>query len=143
MADPLSIAASIAGLAAAAGKIYSVLSAFVSDVADAPNSAQRALHVVDGVAVTLSMVQSLIGDISSLPSHRKAMIRLDHIIVTLSNCVLTLSELEAVVCKLDDVRSSYRQRLRWVQNQQKVDGLLQHLEAQKTSLMLMVTVLQW
>jgi hypothetical protein len=98
MADPLSIAASVAGLLTTAGKICSVLSDLVGAVSDAPQSARAALGAVEEVRSALEMVQGLLDTVSGLPSKRKMLVRLDYIRLTFANCVLTLSELESLVC---------------------------------------------
>jgi len=142
MADPLSIAASVVGLAAAAGKIYSALSGFVSSAADAPQSALSALNTVREMRLALEMVQELINTISTLPSNRKMMVRLEHIVITISNSVLTMSELESLVCPCMD-GSGLRSRFKWAKIEQRVLRLLPRLESQKASLSLMVSVLVW
>ncbi|KAK4103378.1 hypothetical protein N658DRAFT_505735 [Parathielavia hyrcaniae] len=96
MADPLSIAASVVGLLTTAGRICSVLSNFIGAAADAPKSAQDALSAVDEVRSVLAMVEGLLATISNLSSRRKMLVRLDHIRITFTNCVLTLSELESL-----------------------------------------------
>jgi cell division control protein 24 len=141
MADPLSIAASVAGLLTTAGKICSVLSGFVGAVADAPHSARAALGAVEEVRVALEAVRGLIDTVSGLPSRRRRLVRLDYIRITFANCVLTLSELEALVCA--EGGSGPMHRLRWAWGEKKALRLLPRLESQKASLSLMVTVLLW
>ncbi|RSL61344.1 hypothetical protein CEP53_005147 [Fusarium sp. AF-6] len=138
MADPLSIAASVVGLVAAAGKVYGVLSNFVSTAADAPSSAASVLLTVEQMKMTLSSVQSLIDSIESLDPSRKALIQLDHLSIVITHSVLTISELESLVCPKDGLMH----RLRWAWSEKKVMGLLPRLESQKSSLSLMVAVLQ-
>ncbi|RSL42666.1 hypothetical protein CEP54_015397 [Fusarium duplospermum] len=138
MADPLSIAASVVGLVAAAGKVYGVLSNFVSTAADAPSSAASVLVTVEQMKMTLSSVQSLIDSIESLDPSRKALIQLDHLSIIITHSVLTISELESLVCPKDGLMN----RLRWAWSEKKVMGLLPRLESQKSSLSLMVAVLQ-
>lgn len=142
MADPLSIAAAVVGLLATAGKVCSVLSAFVSDVVDAPQTARDTLATVEEVRLALEMVKGLVDTVSTLPSRRRVLVRLDHIAITLSNCVLTLSELESLMCCFKD-NILIRLRWFWLWSEKKVLRLLSRLEAQKTSLSLMVTVLMW
>jgi hypothetical protein len=56
MADPLSIAASVAGLLATAGKICSALTTFVLGCVDAPQSARDTLATVEEVRLALEIV---------------------------------------------------------------------------------------
>jgi len=147
MADPLSIAASVVGLVAAASKICSALSGFVSSAVDAPQSAQHVLTVVSDTRLALEMVQELIDAIAVLPGHRKMLVRLDHLAVTFSNCVLTISELESLVSLSLSVDGGggggKLRRFKWIRNEQKVLRLLPRLESQKASLSLMISVLRW
>ena len=138
MADPLSIVATVAGLLGTATNIYSVLSDFISSAVDAPNSARFMLAAVEEMKSALESVKQLIDTASSLPSKRKAMIQLDHLTITFSHCILTLSELESLVCFKD----GFMHRLKWAWEEKKVLRLLSYLESQKASLLLMVTVLQ-
>ncbi|KAK4444564.1 P-loop containing nucleoside triphosphate hydrolase protein [Podospora aff. communis PSN243] len=139
MADPLSIAASVAGLLATSGKICSALSTFISGVVDAPQSARDVLTTVEEMRAALEMVQGLIDALSTLPSQRRVLLRLDLITITFSSCVLTMSELESMVssCFKDGVMH----RLRWAWAEKKILKLLPRLESQKASLSLMVTTL--
>lgn len=139
MADPLSIAASVVGLLGAAGKICAALSSFVGSAIDAPASARTTLAAVEELRLSLQMVRQLVDTISGLPARRRQLVRLDHIAITFSNCILTLSELESLVCFKDGVMH----RLKWAWSEKKVLVLLPRLESQKSSLSLMVTVLHW
>jgi len=128
MADPLSIAASVVGLVATAGKICAALTGLVSTVVDAPQSARDILVAVSEMRPVLEMVQELVDSISALPSNRKMLVRLDHVAITFSNCILTLSEIESLVPLNPD--DGVLRRLKWsrLRNEQKVSRLLPRLE---------------
>ncbi|CAH0000061.1 unnamed protein product, partial [Clonostachys byssicola] len=138
MADPLSIAASIIGIAAAAAKVAGFLSAFISSTADAPISAASALASVEEMKITLSAIQPLMDSLHAVPSSRKGLIQLDHLSVIITHSVLTISELESIVCYEDGLMH----RIRWAWNEKRVLGLLPRLDSQKCSLALMVSILQ-
>ncbi|KAK0612145.1 hypothetical protein B0T14DRAFT_341604 [Immersiella caudata] len=137
MADPLSIAASIVGLLATSGKICSVLSSFISGVIDAPQSARDVLAAVEEMRGVLEIVQGLLETLSTLPSRRKSLVRFDLVTITFSGCILTLSELESIVC----FKNGLMRRFRWVWEEKRIMRLLPRLESQKASLSLMVTTL--
>lgn len=137
MADPLSIAASIAGLLAAAGKVYTVVSAFIDSTANAPQSAADTLAAVGEFKLALSSVQSMMNILDDLSASRKVMISLENIAIIMTSAVLTLSKLESLVCQID----GFRGRLRWVWKEKRVLNLLPRLESQKSSLTLIVGVL--
>ncbi|KAI0378798.1 hypothetical protein F5Y04DRAFT_261059 [Hypomontagnella monticulosa] len=142
MADPLSIAASIVGLIATAGKIYTVVSDTASSVSDAPRSIRSMAALINDIKATLIALQHLLDTLNSLPSRRKELIRLDHVTVCFSECVLTLSELESIVCRPQIREGGFRSRLRWTSSEKRVARILPQLESQKTCLSLMLTILQ-
>ncbi|KAF5508247.1 Cell division control protein 42 [Colletotrichum fructicola] len=104
MADPLSIAASIAGLLAAAGKVYTVVSGFIDSTANAPQSAAATLEAVGEIKLALSSVQSMIDSLHHLSASRKGLIQLEHLAIIITNAVFTLSKLESLVCQKDGFR---------------------------------------
>ncbi|KAK4446684.1 P-loop containing nucleoside triphosphate hydrolase protein [Podospora aff. communis PSN243] len=143
MADPLSITAGVVGLLATSTKIIKTLSDVCSSVSDAPESARSVLVAVETTKLSLSSIKDLFDTIATLPPERKALIRLDHIAVTCSQCVLTLSELEELVCRqfLKNGGSLF-DRLRWSWGEKRVLSLLPRLESQKNCIALMISVLQ-
>ncbi|KAF3811892.1 hypothetical protein GCG54_00003641 [Colletotrichum gloeosporioides] len=112
MADPLSIAASIAGLLAAAGKVYTVVSGFIDSTANAPQSAAATLEAVGEIKLALSSVQSMIDSLHHLSASRKGLIQLEHLAIIITNAVFTLSKLESLVCQKDGFRHSNAEALR-------------------------------
>ncbi|OHE94964.1 hypothetical protein CORC01_09758 [Colletotrichum orchidophilum] len=138
MADPLSIAGSVGGLLAIAVKVCNTTASFVSSTIDAPESAMQMFQLVDEMRMTLFSVDKKIGSLSTLPSSRKNMIQLDHLSIVITHSVLTLSKLESIICQQDGLRS----RIRWaLWHEKKVISLLPRLESQKSTLALMMTVL--
>ncbi|KAK3367613.1 hypothetical protein B0H63DRAFT_535632 [Podospora didyma] len=138
MLDPLSITASVLGLLATSYKICSSLSALIQGFKDAPESARAVLRAVQETRSALQAIKVLFDKISTLPPERKALIHLDHIAVTFSNCILTQSELESLVCSVNWTRRKFRSSF----VEKKLLRLLPRLESQKTSLSLMVALLQ-
>jgi len=144
MADPLSIAAGVIGLLATSTKIVKTLSDVCASISDAPESARSVLVAVETTKLSLNSIKDLFDTIATLPPERKALIRLDHIAVTCSQCVLTLSELEELVCKqLLKNGGSLFDRIRWSWGEKRVLSLLPRLESQKNCIALMISVLQW
>jgi hypothetical protein len=140
MADPLSIAAGVVGLLATAGKVCSLLSAFISSVADAPQLAHTALLKVNELSCTFDMVGILILKLDAVPSHRRDMIRLDHLVLVFTQCVLTLSKVESL---LKRVMGSPLNRIRWNLAEKKIQHSVDILEKHQASMVLMLNVLQW
>jgi hypothetical protein len=140
MADPLSIAAGVVGLLATAGKVCVLLSGFISSVSDAPQLAHAALLRVNELSFTLEMVSSLLQRLDAVPAGRRDMVRLDHLVLVFTQCVLTLSEVESL---LKRVTGSSFNRLRWNLAEKKVGRSIEILEKHQSTIVLMLNVLQW
>ncbi|KAK1701611.1 hypothetical protein BDP67DRAFT_572627 [Colletotrichum lupini] len=138
MADPLSIAGSVAGLLATAVKVYNTTYNFVSSAIDAPESAMQMFQLIEETMMTLSSVHKLLRSLDSFSSSRKNMIQLDHLSIVITHSVLTLSKLESIVCRQDGLRSQMRWAL-W--HEKKILALLPRLESQKSTLAVMITIL--
>jgi len=95
MAEALAIAASVAGLLTIASQIYTTVRGLASSIANAPQSAIATLKTVVDMKLALALLKDLIDEIADLPPERKAMIPLNHIAITFSHCMATLSELES------------------------------------------------
>ncbi|KXH48459.1 hypothetical protein CSIM01_04838 [Colletotrichum simmondsii] len=63
---------------------------------------------------------------------------LDHLSIVITHSVLTLSKLESIVCQQDGLRSQMRWAL-W--HEKKILALLPRLESQKSTLAVMITIL--
>jgi len=144
--DPLSISASVAGLLALSGSIYSILARFTSSINDAPRSAHSAMVAVEGMRIALSSVEELIRTINAVPQRRKVLIQLDHLIITLTQSMITFSELEAQVSPFiadSAAEPSTWDRLKFAWQEERILISIQRLESHKSSIMLMLSILQW
>ena len=143
----MSIAASVTALIAAARGIYRTLAAFTASVTEAPAVVYDTLVGILQVRSALVEIERLVSDIENLPPARRAMIRLGHIAVTFSETVLVLTQLEAVVMGVDGrglrPGDPVIKKLWWVlsDRERKLAKILPRLEAQKSCLMLMISVL--
>jgi len=90
MADPLSIAASVAGLLSIAVKISTVVSGFVSSANDAPDSAPAALSAMQQMILTLLPVRQLMHQLFQMPKERKEIIPLWHLVVIFRESILSI-----------------------------------------------------
>ena len=97
MTDPLSVAAGVVGLLATAAKVSGRLSGFISSMAEAPELAQLALAQVNELSFTLDIFEALLQTLDTIPGGRRDMIRLDHLVLVFTHCVLTLSEVESLL----------------------------------------------
>ncbi|ERF70141.1 hypothetical protein EPUS_00328 [Endocarpon pusillum Z07020] len=144
--DPLSISASIAGLLCAGAKIIEVLTQ-ISQLTGAPPLCKAALTEVCDTAATLRLMQNFINSDLSVPTEGRQHVALEHLTVSLAGCVSTKDELETVC---DDLGLVYSKsgitgvfdHLRWIRQEEKIKALIQRLQNHKSSLNLILTIVQ-
>jgi hypothetical protein len=140
----LSVSASVAGLLGAGAKITSILSTVVSNARDAPKLAQNLLLEMAGITAALGSLQSYVCGRSQASAERGALILLEHVLTTLTGCVTTYSDLQPII---DDLNTSPDMgtfdKLKWARQESSIAVIVQRLQNHKSSLTLMLTVLQW
>jgi hypothetical protein len=142
--DPLSVIASVVGLLTAAKTVTSILSTIKSSISDTPHLIDSILSEVKEVEISLSAVHRFLLDIRKAPTQRRAMIQLDHLVATLTESVLTFSELEALVKPFaTGPKTSILERIKWAWKEDAVSGIVQRLERHKSSFSLMLNIAQW
>jgi hypothetical protein len=142
--DPLSVMASVVGLLTAAAKVSSILSAIKLSVKDAPQLVNHVLSEVKEVEISLSAIHKFLQGVASAPRQRIALIQLDQLIATLTEAVLTFSELEALVTPLAmQSKVPTMERVKWALKEETVSSVMQRLQRHKSSLSLMLNIVQW
>ncbi|KAL5326426.1 hypothetical protein ACEPPN_004111 [Leptodophora sp. 'Broadleaf-Isolate-01'] len=125
--DPLSVTASVVGLLAAAGKVAMVLS-------------KVRVTELGGI---FSTVQKLLSAISSTPRRPIAMIQVEQLIATLTEAVLTLSELDALVTPLGACSSlPLLEHLKFAWKKDVITNIMLRLDRHKSSLSVMLNIIQ-
>jgi cell division control protein 24 len=143
MGDPLSVAASIAGLLSLAGQLYSVLDQVITGFRDAPSLARTVHAEVSMWRGTLVSLQQLLSG-PAFSVSRASLIPADHIIVCFTDAVLLFSELESVILPLTDARvASPTSRARWARQRSRLLTLITRLQWHKSTLVLQLAILQW
>lgn len=142
--DPLSVTAGVLGILMAAGKVSSALNGFIKNTKNAPKRAQEILGDVNAFSGILSQLQAyLFGRANSSPS-RASMILIEQVIVTLTECVTTFSELEDALGTADSgSEMTILNRARWAMKEKDIIEIHRKLQNNKSSLTLMLTILQW
>jgi hypothetical protein len=142
--DPLSVAASIAGLLAISGKLSSILSTIAKGVRDAPGAVFSALSEVKTTNAAIAALQELILKITSISMNRRALIGLEPLLVTLSETVLKFEELDALMAPFaDPSQVSWWIQWKWFRYERKVARVVERLQSHKNSIQLMLNILQW
>ena len=139
--DPLSIAASVVGLLGATVKVSSVLNTFVRGLKNVPNVAHGVLQEVSDISTCLAQLQTYLMGTNVGSRSRTALLMVEQVVVILTSCVMTFSELEETVESLNDDRWS--KRIIWLLREPKFEKLGQRLNSSKSSLNLMLTILTW
>lgn len=142
--DPLSVMASVVGLLAAAGQVSSILSKVKSSIQDVPRSMEHVISEVKTFETSLSAIQIFIHELSLAQRQRIAMIQVDQLLATLTEAVLTFSELEALVRPFEmDSGKVMKERIRWYWKEDDIFRIMTRLERYKSSFTLMLNIVQW
>ena len=142
--DPLSVAASVVGLLAAGGKVTSLLFAIITSCKDSPELARSIMWEVADISAALGHLQDFVGGRTAATSERGSLILLDQLLTTLTGCVTTYSDLQSMLVRLnisEDMGTF--DRIQWVRQEGKLNSLVQRLQNHKSSLTLMLTIIQW
>lgn len=141
--DPLSVTASVIALLGAGGKIISLLSQ-VAAIADAPALAIVTLAEMTDISTALRHIQDFVDGAVQVPVERQQHILLEHLVATLTGCLITYSELDAITDSLDIGSSSMSvfDRVKWTLKEASINTLVQRLQNHKSSLNLMLSILQ-
>ncbi|KAI0543207.1 P-loop containing nucleoside triphosphate hydrolase protein [Xylaria digitata] len=143
MADPLSIAASVAGLIALSGSIYKVIGDFVEQAANPPQSAHALLLEVSEMRMVLKSLSDLIDNFLVYPPKRRALVQLDHLIICLTQTVLSFSELEKFVNPwVTRPQRSLWQRWKFNSQGERITRFNSKLQQNKISISLVLSILQ-
>ena len=154
MGDPLSIAASIAGLITISAQIVGIAKELFDKVKDAPETMMRVREEVESMQPIFCQVHLLLhGSSPGLNRGNLTMISIHSLMTTLTGCVIVYTRLEKKVnevCGFDDPTSSWRRvgvivdRVKWgLWRHEEVMVIIEDLQRQKLSLNLMLTILSW
>jgi hypothetical protein len=142
--DPLSILASVTGLLLAAGTVSSTLVTIRSILKDVPQSVNQIASEINDLTGSFSAVQKFLLGLASAPRRRIALIQLDQLVATLTEAVLAFSELEALVAPFTAKPTiATVDRVKWSLKESEITPILHRLQRHKSSLSLMLNIVQW
>jgi hypothetical protein len=134
----------IVGLLSAAQQISSAIGNLVSKSKSAPKDMQNLKSTVDTIRSVLLQLQLLLLGRAKVDRQRTSLILVEQVVITLSACVTTFSELDVFVGSLDsDNKLGLMDRIRWATKAATIQEHLKKLEMHKSSLTLMMTILTW
>ena len=125
--DPLSVSASIIGVLGAAAKVSSVLITFAQNTKAAPKLAQTVLADINGLSAVLSHLQTYLLGNKTPSKSRASLILVEQVIVTLTECVITFSELEDVLGTSKDM--GVLDRIKWAMKESKIFEIQRRLQS--------------
>jgi hypothetical protein len=132
------------GLLKAADQISSTLQSLIKRAANAPKEIKEMKSSVDGIKTVLSQLQLMLMGKSQVDRNRTSLILVEQIVITLSACVTTFSDLDVFVETLGtDATMGLLDRLRWATKTSTIQEHMQKLEMHKSTLTLMMTILTW
>ena len=138
--DPLSALASVTGLIVVTAKVAKELSRLSKRSRRASKAIRHVENEVDIIRHTLEQLQPFV--LGQNPFSHGACILVEQLVVVLSTCVATFSELEVLVESLHhDESTGIMDRLRWLQKEGDVIELCEKLRDHKASLTMLITIL--
>lgn len=131
------------GLLMAAGTVPSTLNNIRSSASNAKQSIDQVASEVNDLRTCLSALQMFLLGLTSAPRRRIGLIQLNQLVATLTEAVLTFSELEALVLPFENMHLRATDLVRWLWKEDSVSPILQRLQRHKSSLFLMLNIVQW
>ncbi|KAF2994141.1 hypothetical protein E8E14_002222 [Neopestalotiopsis sp. 37M] len=142
MADPLSVAASVVGILAAAAQVTQTLTKIIKNVKDAPEQCRHTCTEVGNIRQILEQLQTFLIGTSKASRSRTSLILVEQVLVTLTSCVTTFSDLDVFVELLDsDIKMGLMDRLRWSMKAKDMSEIITRLQLQKTTITLILGIL--
>lgn len=147
MADPLSIAASIAGLISITVETAKFLAPYVSAAKETPQIAAHVFSEVQSIEVILQGLQSLTANFASIKAQHAALIGVSQVVTILTDGVLLFSELQNELDSLPakdeaDEGVSLWSRLQWARKESSLNALIVRLQSFKSSTTLILMILK-
>lgn len=139
--DPLSVTASVAGLLSAVVKIYNLLDAITS-ANNAPQTIRDAQTEVRHVELALRSLRRYLWQLELAGARRRELICVDDVVVPLADAMLELSEFEKLLDKLANLRK-FRISISWFNYSRVMEEHLARITRQKTTLVMILNILQW
>ncbi|KAK3655202.1 GTPase activating protein (GAP) for Rho1p [Elasticomyces elasticus] len=143
MPEPITVAASVAGLISSASTMIPILYNVGTSIRDAPQLTKEVAGELANITVVLQQLFAYISGKARASIERLNLITVEHITATLTDCVVTYSDLDAVLKSLR-VDSGMRawDRGMWYIKKGRVGEIVQKLQNHKASLGLMLNILQ-
>jgi len=137
--DILSVSASIAGLLTAAGKTHALLE-IISSIRNAPTSIKDTQRETRHTEVALQSLHRFLQHVDPT-NPRLEMIQIDELRVVLADAMMIFSSFEEMLRQLER-QARARVAIRWMKYAKQIEEHLGKLERYKSSLAVMLGILQ-
>ncbi|KAF5646506.1 uncharacterized protein FTJAE_2044 [Fusarium tjaetaba] len=145
--DPLSVIASVAGIATAAGEVIKILSPYATATKDAPKIAAEVSSEALAIQTIITGLEHLINNFSAANVRYASLIQVDQLTAVLFDGVKIFSELLAVLqtlppLELSSPGGSLWTPIQWVRKKSSLNAILHRLQAFKLSITCILSILQ-
>jgi len=129
---------------AAAQQVSFLIGLILRSTKTGPQEVADIKLTVETLRSVFLQLRLLILDRACIDPQRTSLILLDQVVVTLTACVMTFSDLDGCVKGLfNDVRLGFLDGMRWASKTAELTKYLRSLESHKSSLILMISILTW
>jgi len=137
--DPLSVSASVTGLALFAAKVVG----FLSDVHDAPTAASDLLSEVQAMHLIFEQLRNFVHRFADHDRQYISRIDIDGLVTILTGCVCTFSEIDGLLENCDRKRPQLGlwDRAKWATKTNDITRVVGKLQSYKSSLTLLFVML--
>ncbi|KAF5657241.1 hypothetical protein FCIRC_13334 [Fusarium circinatum] len=145
--DPLSVVASVAGIATAAGEVIKILGPYTTATKDAHKIAAEVSSETLATQTIITGLEQLISNFSAAHVRYTSLIQVDQLTAVLFDGVKIFSELLAVLQTLPPLEpttpgGSIWTPIQWVRKKASLTTILQRLRAFKSSIVCILSILQ-
>ncbi|KAF5703315.1 hypothetical protein FMUND_13014 [Fusarium mundagurra] len=145
--DPLSVIASVAGIATAAGEVIKILGQYTNAAKDAPKIAAEVSSEALATQTVITGLEQLINNFSAANVRYASLIQVDQLTAVLFDGVKIFSELLAVLQTLPPLEpsspgGSLWTPIQWIRKKSSLTAMLQRLQTFKSSIVCILSILQ-
>jgi hypothetical protein len=140
----MDVGSSIVGLLAAGAQLVPMFYNLASAIKDAPQHVQSAASEVKSITMVLTQLQKYIDGTAHVSTQRRSLIHVEHVTATLTECVMNYSEIDALLKTLHlDQGLNAWDRAMWLLKREDIERLVGRLQNHKSTLGLMLQIIQW
>ena len=142
--DPLSASASRIEILGGVTKVSRFLNSFLQSYNAAPERARIVLCEINVLNAILTQLQTQVSGTATPSKSGASLVSRQQVVVTLTECFIILSELRDALGTLGSGGAMRKlDRVKWIMKKSKIAAIQKSLQRIKSSLNLMLTVVQW